>query len=89
MEPVEAWQALAFSDVAHASVGDVVATFRATGRSHIVVVEHDAGPARDVVRGLFSATQVGRQLGTTIETQATAVTFAQIETALSDAFALA
>lgn len=39
---------------------------RAVGRRHALVVETD-GSGRQLVRGLFSATQVEKQLGTSIE----------------------
>ena len=89
MEPLGAWQVLALADVAHATVGDIVATLESSGRTHLVVVEPGQGPAQVTVRGLFSATQVSRQLGTRVETLQTAVTFAEIEAALSHSAVLA
>jgi hypothetical protein len=88
MEPAANWQTLAFSDVSHASIDDIVSAFKSVGRSHLVVVEPATGVARYTVRGLFSAAHVGRQLGMTLEIPNTAVTFAQIEMALSGTPAL-
>jgi hypothetical protein len=72
-------EAIPFQDVAQMRVGHIVATHKAVGRQHIMVAEE--GGKR--VRGLFSASQVARQLG--LEAQAiseVAQTFADIEAAL-------
>jgi len=43
----------------------------------------DCGPdSRQIVRGLFSATQIARQLGAAIQTSEIAQTFAEIESLL-------
>jgi hypothetical protein len=52
------------------------------GRQHALVVESD-GRSRQIVRGLFSATQIARQLGATIQTSEIARTFSEIEALLS------
>lgn len=68
-------------DVLHAEVGHVVATLKTLGRQHLLVVDKDAaeGP---MVRGIFSATQIARQLGVAVQTSEIARTFAQIESAM-------
>jgi hypothetical protein len=65
-----------------AKVGHIVATLQSTGRQHALVVEQDAS-GRQVVRGVFSATQVARQLGVAIPTSEIARTFAEIEAQLA------
>lgn len=69
-------------DVLHAEVGNVVATLQRLGRQHLLVVDREAaeGP---VVRGIFSATQIARQLGVAVQTTEIARTFAQIESAMA------
>jgi CBS domain-containing protein len=83
MEPRDAWHALSFDQVCHATVADIVSTFKRTGRSHLVVVEPGDRPRRYVVRGLISATHVGKQLGMVLEFHGAAATFAELEEALN------
>lgn len=82
MTPRAALQVLDFADVSASSVGHVVATLKAAGRQHTLVVERDAR-GRQRVRGIFSATQIARQLGIAINTDTVVRTFAEIEAALS------
>ena len=71
-------EAIPFQDVAQMRVGHVVATHKAVHRQHLMVAE-DNGRR---VRGLFSMSQVARQLGLELQTMEVAQTFAQIEAAL-------
>jgi len=82
MTPQENLEVLDMADVRAAKVGHIVATLKKAGRQHAVVVERDARD-RQLVRGLFSATQVARQLGVTIQTSEVARTFSEIEAMLS------
>ena len=78
MTPAASLEALAVMDVAQMRVGHIVATFKAVGRRHLMVAE-DNGLR---VRGLFSASQIARQLGVELQTIEVAKTFADIEAAL-------
>jgi CBS-domain-containing membrane protein len=78
MTPAEMLDALPLMDVAQMRVGHIVATMKATGRQHLLVAE-DGGQR---IRGLFSASQVARQLGIEVQTMEVAQTFADIEAAL-------
>lgn len=82
MTPQERLEVLSMSDVQAAKVGHIVATLQKAGRQHAIVVDHDA-QGRQVVRGLYSATQIARQLGATIQTSEIARTFSEIESMLS------
>lgn len=82
MTPQERLEVLDMQDVRVAKVGHVVATLKKAGRQHAVVVERDAR-GRQTVRGLFSATQIARQLGVAIQTSEVARTFSEIEAQLS------
>ena len=73
--------ALDIRDVEASTVGHIVATLKAAGRQHTLVVDQDA-KGRQRVRGVFSATQIARQLGIAITTEAVARTFADIEASL-------
>jgi CBS domain containing-hemolysin-like protein len=77
MTPLERLEVLDMEDVTHARVGHVVATLRAMGRQHAMVVDVHNGAMK--VRGLFSLSQVARQLGTPLET----VEIAQVEEMLT------
>ncbi len=84
MTPHDAVDVLDMADVARTRVGDIVATLKRVGRQHALVVEAD-GSGRQRVRGIFSASQIARQAGISIEPQLEdlANTFAQIEAALA------
>jgi len=80
MTPRDQLEALQYDDVQRAKVGDVVATLQHMGRQHALVVERHGG--RERVRGIFSTSRIGRQLGTALEVGETAHTFAEIGAAL-------
>ena len=82
MMPQEVLEVLNMADVRAAKVGHIVATLKKAGRQHAVVVDRDA-KGRQLVRGLFSATQVARQLGVKIQTSEVARTFSEIEAMLA------
>jgi CBS domain-containing protein len=71
-------EALSILDVAQMRVGHIVATLKQAGRNHLLVSE-DNGRR---VRGLFSASQLARQLGMEVQTFEVASSFAEIEAAL-------
>jgi len=50
-------------DVRHAKVGHIVATLRNLERKHLLVVDIDKATGEQRVCGLFSTSQIGRQLG--------------------------
>ena len=82
MTPQALLEVLDLASVRAAKVGHVVATLQSTGRQHALVVEQDAS-GRQTVRGVFSATQVARQLGVAIPTSEIARTFSEIEAQLA------
>ncbi len=82
MTPREQLEALDMKDVANAQVGDIIATLRNVGRQHALVLSIISGEAQSIC-GIFSSTQIGRQLGESIEISDKAKTFAEIEAVLS------
>ncbi len=72
-----------YADVLRAEVGHVIATLKDFGRQHALVVDKDPLTGDEAIRGIFSATQVGRQLGVSLQTFEVAHTFAEIEAALA------
>ena len=69
--------------IRHVEVGHVIATLKDVGRQHALVVDRDPLTHEEFVRGIFSATQIGRQLGMPIATFEVAHTFAEIEAELA------
>ncbi|WP_297910145.1 CBS domain-containing protein [Thiomonas sp.] len=69
-------QVLDYADVLHSSVGDIVKTMSESGRQHALVVERRHTPS---VRGIFSITQIGRQLGVALEASERPQSFAEVE----------
>ena len=82
MTPQHQLEVLKMEDVLRARVGHLVATIKKSGRQHAVVVDVSAADKSQKVRGIFSVTQVARQLGVTIQTTEVARTFAEIEAVL-------
>jgi len=82
MTPRERLQVLDMEQVRAARVGHVVATLKQAGRQHSIVVDRNE-QGRQRLRGIFSTTQVARQLGVTIQTSAVANTFSEIESMLA------
>ena len=79
MTPAQQVEAIALVDVERARVGHVLETLRRAGRQHALVVD-----AERKVRGVFSISQIARQLGLTLPAGAeVARTFSEIEAALA------
>ena len=80
------------ADVEGARVGHVLETLRRAGRQHALVVDFDEIPSgrplappahRTMVRGIFSISQIARQLGVAVPTGGeVARTFSEIESAI-------
>jgi len=92
MIPAEQVEVIALPDVAAARVGHVLETLRRAGRQHALVVDFDEIPSsrplapparRAMVRGIFSLSQIARQLGVSVATGGeVARTFSEIEAAI-------
>ncbi len=82
MTPRDRLEVLDMEVVRAAEVGHVVATLKWTGRQHALVAEEDAS-GRQMIRGIFSASQIARQLGMAIHAIQIASTFAEIEAAIA------
>jgi len=63
MTPQSAITGLNMLSVRNASVGQIVETLRQLERQHVLVLEVDEHTRRQRVRGLFSTSQIGKQLG--------------------------
>lgn len=76
-------EVLALDDVLLARVGDIVSTLKNSGRQHALVVDRDAVTAKPIIRGVFSASQIARQLGVAIPSADLTNTFAEIDLAMT------
>lgn len=81
MTPAQRLEVIELRDVERACVGHVVASLKSIGRQHALVVERDS-QGRQQLRGMFSATQIARQLGVPIQVDSVARSFADVEQAL-------
>jgi CBS domain-containing protein len=79
MTPAAQVEALALADVERSRVGHVLETLRRLGRQHALVVDGEG-----CVRGIFSISQIARQLGVALPSGGeVARTFSEIEAALA------
>lgn len=78
MVPAARVDVIALADLEAARVGHVVETLRRAGRQHALVLDGER-----MVRGIFSLSQIARQLGVAVPTSGeVARTFAEIEAAI-------
>ena len=82
MTPRKSLEALTMGDVAHASVGQLVATMKDLGRQHSLVVEMNGNTGHYEVCGLFSTSTIARRLGISLNFLRVPRAFSEIEHAL-------
>lgn len=82
MCPVGNIDTLTLAEVMNATVLDILTALKSQGRQHILVEDSDPLTATPRVRGIFSATQIGRLLGVPVQGFDLPRTFAEIEAAL-------
>lgn len=83
MTPVASVDTLYLNEVMNARVIDILNALKQLGRQHILVEDVDPENGLPRVRGLFSATHIGRLLGVPVLGFELASTFAEIEAALA------
>ncbi|HCK80463.1 MAG TPA: hypothetical protein PK880_06755 [Candidatus Competibacter sp.] len=59
--------ALLMEGVSRARVGDIIATLRQVDRQHALVLDGEPETGTQVVRGIFSLSQIGLRLGLNID----------------------
>ena len=82
MTHIDSVVAMRIEDVRAAKVGHIVASLKEAGRHHELVAEK-LPDGKTSIRGIFSASQIARQLGVPLQISELARTFAEIEEALS------
>jgi CBS domain-containing protein len=83
MEPLARWQVVEWRVLAAGTVADVVRLLRASGRTHVPVLDRSADGG-ERLRGLISAAEVTRRSGLDTAGLPPATTFAEIEKTLHD-----
>jgi len=84
MTPIENIDTLYLSEVLNTRVADILSALKKVGRQHILVEDTDPATGLPRVRGLFSATHIGRLLGVPVLGFDLPRTFAEIEAALAN-----
>jgi CBS domain-containing protein len=74
--------AIDYSRMASATVGDAIATLKRHGRNHLLVVESATPETPRRLRGVISRSQIERQLGVAIDIIPIASSFSEVERAL-------
>ena len=75
-------EVLRLEAVLHARVGDILATLKHSGRQHALVADEDPFTQKTMIRGVFSASQIARQLGIVTDQNDLSETFAHIDQAI-------
>ena len=84
MTPVYKWKVVNYDQLINATIADIALTFKELGQRHLIVVDPVRGSHnRQVVRGLFSLTDLERVLGINIEPAKVAHSFAEIKSELA------
>ena len=82
MTPAERLEAFDMHAVQTARVGQVVASLQHARRHHALVLQTPANGGKREVRGIFSLSQMARQLGVALQLPEQAKSFAEIEASL-------
>jgi CBS-domain-containing membrane protein len=87
MQPIVALHGLPLQEVLNSTIGDLIHTLKGKGLQHVLVSTIEFGEAK--IRGIFSAAEIGRQLGLEMDPMAPARSFAELEKVLLHAKAAA
>ena len=79
LTPASRIETVSLGAVEHARVREVVELLREHGRQHTLVTEPGKQKDTVMVRGIFSITEIGRQLGLSISASERVQSFAEIE----------
>jgi len=83
MIPIGEIEVMDFGEASHSQIGDIVKTLTQAGRQHALVIEPREGDQGVLIRGIFSTSQISRQLGIEIQPTEKAQTFVDLETAIA------
>jgi len=83
MTPTTFLEVMLMEDVLRASVADIVTTLRTAGRRHALVLDDNPRTECPAIRGIFSVSEISKQLDQLIDTTEVANTFAEVEVVLN------
>ena len=75
---------LQYREVEHATIEQVILNLRDAGRQHAIVIDDLSDDSGQYLRGIFSATQIGRMLGIEISAGDKVQTFADFERLIAE-----
>ncbi len=78
MTPRLKLEAIEMEEIRRARVGDLVETLKRMGRQHALVVETLPDEGKQIIRGALSITQIGKQLGYTLQSSHMAGNIAEL-----------
>lgn len=79
MTPLSELDPLMFSEVEHATIRQIIEHLRIAGRQHAIVIDELLDEPGYYIRGIFSATHIGRLLGIDITADGHIQSFAEFE----------
>lgn len=82
MTPYHELEVLPISSVMHAHVGDIILTLQNAGRQHALVTDIHPRTESQAIRGIFSTSQISKQLGEPVDLGYTARSFSALGLAL-------
>lgn len=83
MVPIDSIEVMDYSEISHSQVGDIVKTLTQAGRQHALVTEQRNSDQDILIRGIFSTSQISRQMGVAIQPTEKAQTFMELENAIA------
>ncbi|MEE8320334.1 MAG: histidine kinase, partial [Gammaproteobacteria bacterium] len=84
MTPRAELNPLNMHDVEHVSVKDIINTLHEARRQHVIVVEDADDSGTYYLRGIFSITQIGRQVGVEISADDQVQSFSEFEQLIAE-----
>jgi CBS domain-containing protein len=79
MTPLSELNPFRFSDIEQSTIKNVIAILHEAGRQHAIVIDTMEGNDNYFIRGIFSATHIGRLLGMEISSDDHVQSFAEFE----------
>ncbi|TNG01697.1 MAG: CBS domain-containing protein [Gammaproteobacteria bacterium] len=76
-------EAIRLAEVERSHVGDIVTTLTQSGRQHALVIDESQEEGSTIVVGIFSTTQISRQMGIAISPSEKPQTFTELESAIA------
>jgi CBS domain containing-hemolysin-like protein len=83
MTPYQELEVLSISNVMTSRVGDIILTLQNAGRQHALVTDIHPRTESEAIRGIFSTSQISKQLGEPVSMKYSARNFSELGMALN------